>query len=382
MIIGVLRRFRAIVITGAVFATMAAAVFSASTPSAACCGDGPIAAAGATSAGAAVSAAIGTATTAVVTVLMTMTTTISTGFAGLYEQIAKQTASQRLIEQGSIEAQTSLLMSQRAAEAEETYALTPRACFETATGVATTVADGERRQVTADLSRTLADRVLHTPSTAAAVMGAAKAHEANNCSAVEARLGRCTAAATDMQNADVRADFVLSKEGLDPEQMESAQRWMTNVVNPMPTQTLPEAWLKSSAGKTFLAGQQIEQSRLSVAAAPFVAALAERTRVPALGTAAMVGQSDVSDRELMGAQVRGRFESPQWYVHLAMMGEANLLRELNKQAAFGLWMEYRNYERLERMEMALGADLAVSSEATRDTRLAQARDAAARAARQ
>ena len=374
-----LARFRALILSLIVFLGMGGMMFSASTTSAACCGYGAIAAAGATTAGAGVVAAVGTAASSIITQLRLMQQDMGAGFGKLYEELSKQTAAQRTFEQGAIQAQTQLYMEERRAEAQEQFALSPRACYETATGVASTVASGEVRETANDLNRLMAERTLATPSTAAAIGNIYRTHTSKYCSAADAKLGRCSAAPAEMQNADVRADILLGSSGLTQEQAEAAKALVTNIVNPIPTQNIPADWEKTPQGRAFLAGQYMEQARGSVAANSLNQAVAARVRVPGLGSSAMLNRADVSEVEMMEAQVRGRFESPSWYKMIAGMGMANLLRELNKQSAFGLWMDYRQFSQMERIETLLATDLAINVKRDSEERLRQARAAAAKA---
>lgn len=375
----IFKRFAALIASATVFALMGVAMFSASTRSAACCGDGAVAAAGAQAAGASVSGAISTAATAIIEQLQLMDHNIGTGFGKLYEEISKQTAAERTFEQGAIQAQTQLYMEEKRAEAQEKYALSPRACFETASGVASTVAAGETRETANDLNRLMAERNLNTPSTAAAIGSIYRTHADKYCSAEDASLGRCRAAPRELQNADVRADVLLGSSSLTQEQAEAAKALVTNIVNPIPTQNIPADWEKTPQGRAFLAGQYIEQARASVAANSLNQAVAARVRIPGLGSSAMLNRADVSELEMMEAQVRGRFESPAWYQMVAGMSLENLLRELNKQSAFALWMDYREFTQLERIEALLATDLAISVKRDSEQRLQQARAAAAKA---
>ncbi|MCF8869906.1 hypothetical protein [Xanthomonas campestris] len=374
-----LRRFTALIFSLMVLGTSTLLIFSASTESTACCGDGVVAAAGAEAAGASVVTAVGSATTSIITQLQLMDQNVSSGFGRLYEELAKQTAAQRTFEQGAISAQTQMYMEERRAEAEEKYALSPRACFETASGVASTVAAGETKEAVNDLNRLMTDRTLNTPNTAAAIGRIYKDHAEKYCSARDAQLGRCTAVAAELQNADVRADVLLGSASLTPAQSDAAKALVANIVNPIPTQNIPTKWENTAQGRAFVSGQLLEQARTSVAANSLNQAVAARTRIPGLGSAAMLNRADVSEREMMEAQVRGRFESPDWYKMLAAMSTENLLRELNKQSAFGLWMDYREFSQMERIESLLATDLAVTVKQDSEKRLQQARSAAAKA---
>ncbi len=352
------------------------------TPAYACCGDGVVAAAGANAAGSAVSAAIAAATSTIVTWLQKIDMTISNGFGKLYGEIIKQTAEQRVFEQGRIAAETQLYMEKARADATTKYELSPRTCFETAGGAAGTVAAGEARENLNDLNRNFSKRTLFTPSTTAAVAKMYDDHVSKYCSAEDAALGRCSSPVDPkLQNADVRADSMLNSSSYTPDQIAAAKALVNNIANPIPTQNIPKDWEKSPQGRLFVAGQYIEQARASVAANSLNHAIAIRTPVQGLGSSAMLNKPDVSEMELMESQVQGRFESPDWYKMIAGFSLENLMREMNKMQALKLWMDLKSYHQMERIETILATQLAMDVERDSSVRLQQARAAAAKAGR-
>lgn len=346
----------------------------------ACCGDGPIAAAGASAAGSAVSAAVATATTTIVTWMERINMTIASGFGKLYGEISKQTAQQRVFEQGMIAAQTQMYMEKARADADTKYELSPRVCFETAGGMAGSVASGEAQQNLNDLNRDFSKRTLFTPNTAAAISKIYDDHVSKYCSQQDAQLGRCSGPVDpSMQNADVRADAMLNTSSYSPAQIDAARALVSNIANPIPTQNIPKNWEKTPQGKAFVAGQYIEQSRASVAANSLNRAIAMRTPVAGLGSSAMLNKADVSELELMESQVRGRFESPGWYKMLAGFSIENLLREMNKMQAFKIWMDHKSFQQMERVETVLATQLAMDVKRDSESRLVAARSIAAKA---
>lgn len=349
------------------------------SPANACCGDGAAAAAGATAAGSMVSMAIGTATASIVGWLERLNMTIEAGFGRLYAEIAKQTAAMRTFEQGNAAVQSQMFMEKARADAQMKYELSPRVCFETAGGGAATVAAGEVRETLNDLNRDFAKRTMFTPNTSAAVGKIYDDHVDKYCSQQDADLGRCRAVAPKLQNADVRADATLNTSSYTPEQVVAARAFVNNVANPMPTQNIPKDWEKTPQGKTFVAGQYIEQARASVAANSLNAAVAARTPIQGLGSSAMLNKADVSELELMESQVRGRFESPAWYKMIAGLSLENLLREANKMQALKLWMDLKSYQQMERVETVLATQLAVDVKRDSEQRLREARLAASKA---
>ncbi|TAL63718.1 MAG: hypothetical protein EPN79_15805 [Burkholderiaceae bacterium] len=345
---------------------------------AACCGDGPIAAQGAITAGTSVSSTISTATSTVTTWLQQIDNSIQTGFGKLYGEMAKQTAQQRIIQEGMVAAETQLYMEKARADAAVRYQVSPRVCFETAGGAAVATASAETAQNVDDLNRNEATRTLFTANTAADVHDMIQSHMDKYCSAEDAALGRCTAVSADMQNADVRVDTLLSHSSLTPDQVDAAQQLQRNLVNPLPTQNLPKGLENTSAGRMFIAGQYIEQAGLSVAANSVNQAIAVRTPVQGLGSSAMMNTPDISELGLMEAQVNGRFESPEWYTMLAGMSQDNLLREMNKQMALKLWMDLKAFKQQERQEAALATILALDVRRDSEQNLKEARADAVR----
>lgn len=346
----------------------------------ACCGDGAVAAAGATAAGTAVSVAIGTATSTIVLWLERLNTTIAQGFGKLYTEISKQTAQQRVFEQGTIAANTQLYMEKARADAAVKYELSPRVCFETAGGVAGGLASGETKENLNDLNRNFSQRTLFTPNTAAVVAKIYDDHTSKYCSQQDVQLGRCSSPVDQkLQNADVRADAMLNYSSLSQSQVEAATALVNNLANPLPTQNIPRNWEKTPQGKAFVAGQYVEQARASVAANSLNQAIAMRTPVQGLGSSAMLDKADVSELELMESQVRGRFESPGWYKMIASFSLENLMREQNKMKALSLWMDLKSFHQMERIETVLATQLAMEVKRDSESRLVQARAAAAKA---
>lgn len=349
-------------------------------PANACCGDGAAAAAGATAAGSMVSAAISSAATVIVTWLERLDLTISSGFGRVIAEIDKQTAAMRTFEQGNAAVQSQLLMEKARAEAKVKYKMSPRVCFEIAGGSATTVASGEARETLNELNRDFAKRTLFTPNTSAAVGKIYDDHVNKYCSQQDVDQGRCSRAADPkLQNADVRADATLNTSSYTPEQVVAARAFVINVTNPMPTQNIPQKWEATPQGKTFVAGQYIEQARASVAANSLNAAVAARTPIQGLGSAALLNKADVSELELMESQVRGRFESLAWYKMIASFSLENLMREANKMQALKLWMDLKSYQQMERIETVLATQLAVDVKRDSELRLSEARRSALKA---
>ena len=332
-------------------------LFLSPQPAEACCGDGAIAAAGAKAAGVSVASSIATSTSTIAAWLSQIQLTTAQGFAGVMQEITKQTAQIKQIEEASLTTQESLRMEQVAADARAKFEPSPRACYEVAGGASIAVAGGEVKETAAALNSAAQTRTMNTESAAAVMKNSVKLRE---------KLG----------DATVRADSIYNTTSIT--NTEAAQALANNLINPVPTQTLPSGMEKTSGGKAFVAEQMVEQARLSVAYASINAAIASKTPIKGLGTAAMFSKADVSESELMENMVKGRFESPTWYSMLAGMSEENLLREMNKQMALGLWMDLKRYHQFERIEANLATQLAITVKQDSEKRLANARGTALR----
>ncbi len=361
--------------------SVAAALLVNTGPTLACCGDGKSAAAGAEAAGFMVSGAIESAKLTVVAWLERLNTTIATGFGKVMAEIQRQTAALRTMEEGNAAVLSQLHMERARAEAATRYEPSPRLCFEASGGAASGVASTSVDQTWRGLNDKASARALFTPNTSAAVAKLYDEHASKYCSQQDADLGRCSAVDPKMQNADVRADVLLNTPSYTPEQIAAAQAFVTNVANPVPTQNIPASWEKTSQGKAFVAGQYIEQARASVATNSLNAAIAARTPIQGLGTAAMLNKADASKQELIESQVRGRFESPAWYKMIAGFSLENMMREVVKSRALQAQMDLAEYQRTERIEAVLSTQLAIANKQDAELRQRELRAASAKAGR-
>lgn len=356
--------------------------YFATSPSTACCGDGIAAATGAQAAGASVVSAIASSTSSITLILNQINQNISSGLGQVVQELGKQTASQRTFEEGAVQANATLYMEDKRGQATVDYALSPRACFEAQAASAVGDSVQTATQTTRGLMQGLQERTLYTSNTAGAVDKVFRTHAEKFCSERDVALGRCkTAAPADLQNADVRADNILGRDVLSEDQYAGAVQYLNNVVNAVPTQNVPKGWEKTPQGRAFVAGQLMEQSKLSAASLSIANSIAMRRKQQGLGSAANLNVADVSQMQLMKAQTNGRFMDPNWYKMIVGpgFGEVNQLREANKMMAFQLYMDMAMFEQGERMEAMLAAQIATDIKRDSEQRLAKARAAAAKA---
>lgn len=347
------------------------------SPATACCGDGKVVALAETLAGRGLSSAVGEAVVAVAAWLERLNATIAVGFGKVLAEIQRQTAALRVMEEGSTAVRTQLFMEKVRADAAVKYELSPRACFEVAAASASTTAGEEVHQAVAKVSRMLDRHTLFTANTSATIGRMHDEHLAKYCSQQDADLGWCQVTDPALQNADIRADTLLNTPAYTGRQAEAAGTFVRNLTNPAPTQMIPRVLEATPQGKTFVAGQYIEQARASLAAHSLNTQLAERTPVGGLGTAAGLNKADVSRQELIESLVRNRFETPAWYKMVAGFSAENMLREANKMQALALWMDLQRYKTDERISAITAANLAINAKQDADMRLHAARATAA-----
>ena len=350
------------------------AILNGSTPAQACCGDGKIAGIAAESAGAKVVGIVEVSTEVLRAWLERLNTTIAASMGSMTAAFMKSGAAIRILSEGSVAVQSQDYMDRVRATAQVTLEPSPRACYELAGAAAGVTSAGEVTTAMNRLSESFTQRTLFTPNNAAVVAKSFADHAEKYCSQKDADLGRCARAANpSFQDADVRADFTLNTASYTPEQAEAARAYVNNLTNPIPTQNIPLTLERTDQGKTFVAGQYIEQARASVAANALNAAIAGRIPVKGLGTAAMVDKADISEQELIESQVRGRFSSTNWYAMVAGFGLDNMARELVKMRALQNWMDLKSYRQGERIESIVATQLAIDVKNDSEPRLREAR---------
>lgn len=186
-----------------------------------------------------------------------------------------------------------------------------------------------------------------------------------------------------------------------PAQEDAAKTFSELVVNPFPSQKIPDNWEKTPQGKMYVASQMAEQSRLSIADYSMAQTRAMYTAQPGLGTricqswtqlAGMTSTSgnaaesvpctlppDASMAAVMNFMAESRM-SPVWTRNITRSGPGGVSRENASMMAFKLWMDYKSYLQQERMESILAAQLAIDAKAAMQPGMAAQRAAAARAA--
>ncbi|MFA7292171.1 MAG: hypothetical protein WC023_07960 [Rhodocyclaceae bacterium] len=359
-----------------VTAVAAVLIATIASPASACCGDGKVVATAEAIAGRGLSSAVGEAVVAVVAWLQLLNTTIAAGFGKVSAEIQRQTAATRVMEEGSTAVRTQLFMEKIRADAAVKYELSPRACFEVSAARASTTAGEEIHQAVVDVSRKLAAHTLFTANTSAAVSKMHDEHVSKYCSQADADIGRCQVTDPTLQNADIRADTLLNTPAYAGVQAEAVSAFVRNLTNTAPTQMIPRALEATPQGKTFVAGQYIEQARASLAAHSLNTQLTERTPIKGLGTAAGLNKADVSRQELIESLVRNRFESPDWYKMVAGFSTENMLREANKMQAQALWMDLQRYKTDERISALTAGYLAITAKQDAEARMRALRAAA------
>lgn len=180
-----------------------------------------------------------------------------------------------------------------------------------------------------------------------------KIHSDNFCSDEDKNRGRCaTVASAEMQNADLKASTFFTPNDTmtygEKEQI-AARQFMDSLVGSNPTVALNRKEEKTPAGRAYLAEQYAQQRKIDVAAQSLREIYASREDEPGLGTKVNMPNANVSVLGVIKYNA-SKFLDPEWHTRNGSNGDTELLREQTRIAAFKTWMDYKSYEKLERIE--------------------------------
>lgn len=199
------------------------------------------------------------------------------------------------------------------------------------------------------------------------------------------------------------------KSGLTytPDQKEAANLFVQMVTDPFPTPKLPSAWENTAQGQQYKANQIVEQSQLSVAKFSLNQAVASKAEQEGKGTQIcgvysqmLTASSDTAEAaaaaskmppcalnpnaslaEVMEFMNEVRMH-PSWGAMITAATPAGVQKEQAMMGAFDLWMGYKKYQQLERIEALLAAQLSVDARKAAQENIARNRINAAKAAAQ
>lgn len=321
-------------------------------------------------------------------------TAIQQATAQITGELEKQMGLERKIEESNIAWQTQRDIQYKAADIGRAYTKAPNICNTMNIGRQLGTADQEARSNAAAGAAAAMKRNLGTKNVQTYLSGNYQKHKAFAA----------------MGGADVRADGLFAPVGADgkatltytPQQVEAAKFYSDLVVNPLPTPALDPELEKTPQGKAFVTMQLAEQARLSMADYSLSSIRSRYEPNPGMGTRICQSwnllyskynesaasnalptcdlQTDASMQEVMNFMVNFRM-SPEWSRMITASSSESVTREQAVMDAFKIWMDYKNYEQLSRMEGLMAGGLAAAGDGMRPMLSAQRSAAASATAR-
>lgn len=339
-----------------------------------------------------VTAAVATSTTAITTAITAATTQIVLQLKAMAAErkgdANKQNAVNKALTQTQLDYQGAVEVAQASADVRDALQPAPNACQTMRSGTAIPEATNTARQVVNTLGRHNADRNGGRDPTNGQPLPPAKAatqiyqtHTSQFCGPEDLAQGRCTTL-SPVANGDVRADVLLTppngSKSYTPLEAEAAEAFKKNVTNPTPAPNLPKQMANTPQGKAYYVQQMVANARMSVAQHSLDQIIAEHTKQPGLGAQMQMPQADASVLDVIQYEVDRRFSNSGWYIAMATATTDALLREVANILAFNVWVDYRRYMQMERVETLLATQLAMEVEQDAAVRLAAQRNMAAK----
>ena len=138
---------------------------------------------------------------------------------------------------------------------------------------------------------------------------------------------------------------------------QAAEYYLQNLTDPMPPAQPSGAPYSTPAGRRYLAGMKAYNARMSLAREALAQAAAWNTAAYPLSgwLAKSLGEIGapvppanpsgmISEHQMMGALVDGRFANPNWYEDIASESTSDLLREIAYENAILMKLEFLNYK--------------------------------------
>lgn len=328
--------------------------------SAACCGDGAVAAKAAVAAGAMVEQAIQVLQGVVVGLTAAMAFLINESTAGIIAAIEGSMKVNAFAQADALNAHKQVILMGMAASdklrisAEQSLATLPLA---NVTGAVASVAgqaiEGSTK-VSSYANTALVNRHLTTKNPGVTTGDSYQVYLKNY------------GPSSDLPDADMLADSLLAGAGkpgnvstftFSPKQIRAAQDFISNAVDVAPPNDIPDSAASTSEGRRFRAMLRAEKARMSLAFKSFADALAYRTPIPGFAVGKDIGlpgvTSDISYQEFLINEVRRRYNNPAWYAQVAGATPANLEREALYMRALGMHLNLEKQKHTEKIELML-----------------------------
>ncbi len=244
-------------------------------------------------------------------------------------------------------------LAKAASEAGSRYQLPVHACT-TLTSASKIVGNREQGQIISNnLGRGLTYRNLNSKAPKEESRDIFQKHVSEYCGPGTAKSLGCKP--TDMPEADIKIDSLLSGAGLpgkqpdytfSARQISAGKAYIRTVIDPLPIKNISPAIASTPAGQEYIVKQLSRQAKLSLAAKPFVDAVAWRTPLKGAGQ---------SPFEFLQTEVDRRAGNPQWMIDMGASSPEARNTEIAYMQALQLQLDMDAIVRTERIEMLYGA---------------------------
>ncbi len=240
-----------------------------------------------------------------------------------------------------------------AAKAGSRYQLPVHACT-TLTSASKIVGNREQSQTKSNnLGRGLTYRNLNSKAPKEESRKIYQNHVSEYCGPGTAGMLGCKP--TDTPDADIRIDSLLSGAGLpgkqrdytfSDRQISAGKAYIRNVIEPLPIKNISPAVANTPAGQEYIVKQLARQAELSLAAKPFVDALAWRTPLE--------GKGPQSSFAFSQTEVDRRAGNVQWLIDIGASTPEARTTEMAYMRALQLQLDMEATAQKEKIELLLG----------------------------
>lgn len=190
-------------------------------------------------------------------------------------------------------------------------------------------------------------------------------HQRDYCSLLEYKNGLCVNQVKNPNINDLSAYSLLGDNTLDTSESDKAYNaafyFLKNITNPTPIPVLPKEKMYinykqkilSEQGRDNLLAKYKQEAILSLAQNGLLGMLLDRVPASQDETGKQYSRLALLENESLR-----RFASKDWHLEINKAPSTALLREMTNMMAFSLVMQYRDSQRLERIEAVLDTQLA------------------------
>lgn len=335
-----------------------------------CCGDGPVAEAGAESAGSMVASAITEAVESIIMMIEELQKGLGETSGKVQEAVQKQAATQKSVLEGRIAVEEQNRMTEVSGDIitqflSENIAGGERACFDRNAGI-------KAAQSFDKIGPNHAELAIRASTDAAGVpdVGLSLAKRLEEQESLYGEGG----SKAQWQGAHLNAAVTLmsgANDAIDQDGLEASMALIENIVG-RPRMALADAASGNpinEQGKAVIGSHLTDAARRGVSRATLDQQARIRVANPAftpeslgMTIAGMSGDQPLSLLQVMTYYVASRFTNPGWHANTRGLGVTGLLREINSIQSYQLFQNFMLYKAFERFNTNLSSQNAILAE--------------------